>query len=53
MAAGGDPSDATPEIAAKLGLAEDPWPTATIVDTSSGAAEALAKVLALVGRSGG
>ena len=52
-AAGGDPSDATPEIAAQLGLAEDPWPTATIVDTGSGPAEALTKVLALVGRSGG
>jgi uncharacterized protein len=53
VAAGGDPSDATPEIAAKLGLAEDPWPTATIVDTGFGPAEALAKVLALVGRSSG
>jgi hypothetical protein len=53
VAAGGDPSDANPEIARQAGLAEDPSPTATIVDTGSRPAEALTKVLALAGRSGG
>jgi aminoglycoside phosphotransferase family enzyme/predicted kinase len=46
---GGDPSDATPAIAGRLALAEDPWPTATVVDTSSGPAEALVKALATFG----
>jgi uncharacterized protein len=46
--AGGDPSDATPEIAAQLAVAEDPWPSARIVDTSSGPAEALVKALVAV-----
>jgi aminoglycoside phosphotransferase family enzyme/predicted kinase len=49
---GGDPSDATPEIAAKLALAENPWPTATVVDTSSGPGEALVKALAVIGPAG-
>jgi aminoglycoside phosphotransferase family enzyme/predicted kinase len=52
VAAGGDPSDATPDIAAKLAVAEDPWPTAAIVDTSPGPAEALVKALTLVGGPG-
>lgn len=52
-AVGGDPSDATPEIAAKLAVAEDPWSAAAMVDTSSGPAEALVKTLALVGGSSG
>jgi hypothetical protein len=52
-AAGGDPSDATPEIAAKLAVADDPWPTSATVDTSSGPAEALVKALALVGGGAG
>jgi hypothetical protein len=47
--AGDDPSDATPEIAARLAVTEDAWPTAAVVDTSSGPGEALAKALALVG----
>jgi aminoglycoside phosphotransferase family enzyme/predicted kinase len=51
LAVGSDPSDATPEIAAKLALTGDPWPTATIIDTSSGPAEALVKALALLGPS--
>jgi aminoglycoside phosphotransferase family enzyme/predicted kinase len=50
LAAGGEPSDATPEIAAQMALAEDPWPTAVVVDTSSGPAESLVKALELVGR---
>lgn len=49
---GGDPSDATPEIAARLALAEDPWPKATIVDTGSGPGEALVKALAVLGPPG-
>jgi aminoglycoside phosphotransferase family enzyme/predicted kinase len=52
-AAGADASDATPEIAAELALVEDPWPTAAVVDTSSGPAEALVKALAAVGPTGG
>jgi aminoglycoside phosphotransferase family enzyme/predicted kinase len=32
-AAGGDPSDADPEVARKLGESADPWPEATVVDT--------------------
>ena len=52
-AVGGDPSDATPEIAAKLAAAEDPWAAGAMVDTSSGPAEALVKTLALIGRSSG
>jgi uncharacterized protein len=48
LAAGGDPSDATPEIAAQMELAQDPWPTAAVIDTSAGAAETLDKVLTLV-----
>jgi aminoglycoside phosphotransferase family enzyme/predicted kinase len=50
LAAGGDPSDATPEIAAQMALAEDPWPGAEVVDTSSGPAESLMKALELIGR---
>jgi aminoglycoside phosphotransferase family enzyme/predicted kinase len=49
LAAGGDPSDATPEIAARRAVAEDPWPAAAVVDTGAGPAEALTKALALFG----
>jgi hypothetical protein len=49
LIAGGDASDATPEIAAQLATVQEPWPAATIVDTSSGPAEALVKALALIG----
>jgi uncharacterized protein len=49
--AGGDASDATPEIAAKLAVVRDPWPSAAMVDTSSGPADALVKALALIGRT--
>jgi predicted kinase len=45
---GGDPSDATPEIAAELARVEDPWPVAAVVDTGSGPAEALLKAVAVV-----
>jgi len=51
-AVGGDPSDAIPEIAAKLAVDANPW-AAAMVDTSSGPAEVLVKTLALVGRSSG
>jgi uncharacterized protein len=52
MARGGDPSDATPDIAAKLAAAEDPWPGAVALDTSTGPADALAKALAAIGPAG-
>jgi predicted kinase len=52
MARGGDPSDATPDIAAKLAAAEDPWPGAVALDTSAGPADALAKALAAIGPAG-
>jgi aminoglycoside phosphotransferase family enzyme/predicted kinase len=45
---GGDPSDATPEIAAELARVEDPWPAAAVLDTGSGPAEALMKAVAVV-----
>jgi aminoglycoside phosphotransferase family enzyme/predicted kinase len=50
LSAGGDPSDATPEIAAQMALAQDPWPTAAIVDTGFGSRETLDTALALVER---
>jgi aminoglycoside phosphotransferase family enzyme/predicted kinase len=48
LGAGGDPSDATPEIAAQMSLTQDLWPTAAVVDTSSGPDETLEVALALV-----
>jgi predicted kinase len=45
---GGDPSDATPEIAAELARVEDAWPAASVVDTTSGPAEALVEAVAAV-----
>jgi predicted kinase len=45
---GGDPSDATPDIARKLAVTEDPWPGAIALDTSAGPADALAKALAMI-----
>jgi hypothetical protein len=39
--AGGDASDATPEIAARMGAAADPWPTAVAVDTTGTATRTL------------
>ncbi len=49
LAAGGDPSDATPEIAAQLAVAADPWPAAAAIDTGRGPAEALAEAMAVIG----
>jgi predicted kinase len=48
----GDPSDATPDIATKLAVAEDPWPGAVGLDTGGSQADALAKALAVVTPSG-
>ena len=45
-AAGGDPSDATPEIAAAMAAVEASWPTATKIDTSGSPEVALAQALA-------
>ncbi len=41
-AAGGDPSDATPEVAEALARRAAPWPSAVTIDTSSPAGLALA-----------
>ena len=46
MAAGGDPSDATPDIAAQMSLAQDTWSQAATIDTSAGPGESLVKALA-------
>ena len=47
-AAGTDPSDATPEIAARMAGAADPWPEATPIVTAGSPATAAATVAALV-----
>jgi predicted kinase len=52
LARGGDPSDATPEIASQLAVAEDPWPGAVTLDTGAGPAHALAAALATIGPAG-
>jgi uncharacterized protein len=44
-AAGDDPSDATPAIAAALATATDPWPTAALVDTSGSPEASLSAAL--------
>ncbi len=49
MAVGGDPSDATPDIAAQMSLAQDAWSQAVTVDTSAGPGESLVNALALIG----
>jgi uncharacterized protein len=46
LVTGGDASDATPAIAAKLARVEDPWPGAIDLDTSRGPGEALVQALA-------
>ena len=46
--AGSDPSDATPEIAARMATAADPWPEATTVVTAGGPAVAADRVCALL-----
>lgn len=48
-ARGGDPSDATPEVAAAMAAAADPWPTAAAVDTSGEPREALEQALYVLG----
>lgn len=48
QAAGGDASDATPEIATALADTADPWPTASTVDTSSAPDDSLAQALDIV-----
>jgi aminoglycoside phosphotransferase family enzyme/predicted kinase len=45
---GGDPSDATPEIAAAMAAIDAPWPEATTVTTTRSKPEALADALAVV-----
>jgi uncharacterized protein len=42
---GSDPSDATPEVAAAMAAAADPWPTAGPIDTSGQPEEALEQAL--------
>ena len=44
-AAGGDPSDATPALAAAMALAAHPWPSAISISTAQEPAEALADAL--------
>ena len=51
MAVGGDPSDATPDIAAQMSLAQDSWSQAATIDTSAGPGESLVKALALIGNA--
>jgi len=41
----GDPSDATAAVARAMAAAETPWPTATVVDTTSPPEEVLSSVL--------
>ena len=48
LATGGDASDATPLIAAKLAAAEDPWPGAIDLETSCGPGETLVQALARI-----
>jgi predicted kinase len=43
--AGVDPSDATPEVAARMAASFDPWPSATTIDTSGLREDALATAL--------
>ena len=44
-AAGGDPSDATPVVAASMAADENPWPTAAIIDTTRDPSTSLADAL--------
>lgn len=46
---GGDPSDATPAVAAAMAATADPWPGAVAVDTTGTPASALERALAVVG----
>lgn len=49
---GGDPSDATAEVAAAMAASPDPWPTAVTVDTAGSVALALEQALAALGPTG-
>ena len=46
---GGDPSEATPEVAAAMAAGEDPWPEASTVDTSGDEASSLRAALEALG----
>lgn len=46
---GEDASEATPSVAALLGSAEDPWPTARVVDTSATVEETRRQAVASLG----
>jgi hypothetical protein len=46
---GGDPSDATAEVAAAMAASADPWPTAVTVDTAGSIPSALGQALAALG----
>ena len=46
---GGDPSDATPEIASLMAASHAPWPSAKVVDTGGEPGNALASALEHVG----
>jgi predicted kinase len=48
-APGSDPSDATPEIAARMAADADPWPEATTVVTAGSPEAAAGRVVALLG----
>jgi aminoglycoside phosphotransferase family enzyme/predicted kinase len=49
LAAGGDPSDATPAVATAMARRFEPWPTATAVDTGGVLDAAVAEALAATG----
>lgn len=47
---GGDPSDATPEVAAAMAASADPWPSAMSIDTAGTSTSALDQALAAIDR---
>lgn len=51
-AAGRSLSEATPEVMHQMALREDPWPTATAIDTARGRQVSLQAALAAVGANG-
>jgi hypothetical protein len=48
LAAGGDASDATPQVSVAMASLEHPWPTSTAVDTSTSPEVAVAAALAAI-----
>jgi len=50
---GGDPSDATATVAAAMAFDTDPWPSASVVDTSGTIETSLRHALQLIGDTGG